>query len=194
MKKAALFIFISVLLATGCNLVSSKQSNTNDGKTASTETKNVIDYPNMPASLKQSEIQLIDAKTLKLEQYDGKVIIVNIWGTWCGPCRDEIPELMKLQEEFGSKGLQVVGLSLGRDEISEPEFKVKSFAKGTKINYDIGFLNERTRKGLNDLTPIGAVPMSYVFSKDGKIRAIFQGGGPRTVEKLRTVVEKAIDE
>ncbi len=194
MKKVSLVIFISVLLATGYLLISCKQDSSSNGKTTSTETKNVKDYPNMPASLKLSEIKLLDEKTLKLEQYEGKAIIVNIWGTWCGPCRDEIPELMKLQDEFGGKGLQVIGLSLGRDEISEPEFKVKSYATATKINYDIGFLNEDVRKGLNDLAPIGAVPMSYVFSKDGKIRAIFQGGGPKTVEKLRATVEKVIGE
>jgi thiol-disulfide isomerase/thioredoxin len=190
MKKTALFIFLIVVLSTACNSVSSNQK-VSGNDNSSTLTK---DYPTMPASVMQNEIQLLDGKTLKLEQYQGKAIIVNIWGTWCGPCRMEIPELMKMKEEFGGKGLEVVGLSLGREDISEPESLVKSYATATKINYDIGFFTEEIRTGLNKIAPIGAVPTSYLISKDGKIRAVFQGAGPKTIEKLRAAVEKAVNE
>jgi hypothetical protein len=71
---------------------------------------------------------------------------------------------------------------------------VKSYVEATKINYDIGFFTAEMRTGLSDIAPIGAVPTSYLISKDGKIRAVFQGAGPKTVEKLRAAVEKAINE
>jgi thiol-disulfide isomerase/thioredoxin len=195
MKKSALIIFLSVVIATGCKSVASKQNLSNNSNSPSNGNSSLAkDYPMMPAIVMQNEIKLLDDKTLKLEQYQGKVIIINIWGTWCGPCRMEIPELMKLKDEFGDKGFEVVGLSLGRDEISEPEAKVKAYAESTKINYDIGFFTAEMRKGLNDIAPIGAVPTSYLISKDGKIRAVFQGAGPATVQKLRSAVEKAVNE
>jgi thiol-disulfide isomerase/thioredoxin len=195
MKKKVLFIFLSVVLATGCNSVSSNQkASGNDSSSSNGSSTLTKDYPTMPMSVMQNEIQLLDGKTLKLEQYQGKAIIVNIWGTWCGPCRMEIPELMKMKDEFGDKGLEVVGLSLGREDISEPESLVKSYATATKINYDIGFFTEEIRTGLNKIAPIGAVPTSYLISKDGRIRAVFQGAGPKTIQKLRTAVEKAVSE
>jgi thiol-disulfide isomerase/thioredoxin len=199
MKKLALFVVLSVVLSTGCNLVSSQQKGPSDGSFASNSTSasnssKEKDYPMMPASVMQNEIKLLDDKTLKLEQYQGKAIIVNIWGTWCGPCRMEIPELMKLKDEFGDKGLEIVGLSLGHEDITEPESEVKAYVTATKINYDIGFFNAGMRTGLSNIAPIGAVPTSYLISKDGKIRAVFQGAGPKTVEKLRAAVEKAVSE
>ena len=99
MKKLLLVIFISVVFATGCNLISSQKTGSSNGNSASNGT--AIDYPPMPASVRQNEIQLLDGKTLKLEQYEGKAIIINIWGTWCGPCRAEIPELMKMSASCG---------------------------------------------------------------------------------------------
>jgi thiol-disulfide isomerase/thioredoxin len=195
MKKTALFIFLSVVLSTGCNSVSGNRNVSGNDNSSSTGTSNSTkDYPPMPASVMQNEIQLLDGKTLKLEQYQGKAIIVNIWGTWCGPCRMEIPELMKMKEEFGDKGLEVVGLSLGREDISEPESLVKAYTTATKINYDIGFFTEEMRTGLSKIAPLGAVPTSYLISKDGRIRAVFQGAGPKTIEKLRASVEKAVSE
>jgi thiol-disulfide isomerase/thioredoxin len=187
MKKLALFIFLTVLLSTGCNLVSSKQ-------TPSADNGQSKDYPLMPASVMQSEIKLLDGKTLKLEEYAGKVIIINIWGTWCGPCRMEIPELMKLQDEYRDKGFQVVGLSLGRDEISEPESLVKSYVTATAINYDIGFFTAEMRTGLSKIAPLGAVPTSFLISKDGRIRGVFQGAGPSIVQKMKIAVDKAANE
>ncbi len=195
MKKTALFIFLSVVLSTACNSVSSNRNTLgNDNSSSNGSSTLTKDYPVMPASVMQNEIQLLYGKTLKLEQYQGKAIIVNIWGTWCGPCRMEIPELMKMKEEFGDKGLEVVGLSLGREDISEPESLVKSYTTATKINYDIGFFTEELRTGLNKIAPLGAVPTSYLISKDGRIRAVFQGAGPKTIEKLRASVEKAVNE
>ncbi len=195
MKKLALFICLSVVLSMGCKLATGQQKGPTDANSSSVGTKDATkDYPMMPASVMQNEIKLLDGKTLKLEQYQGKAIIINIWGTWCGPCRMEIPELMKLKDEFGDKGLEVVGLSLGRDEITEPEPVVKSYVTATAINYDIGFLNAGIRTGLSDIAPIGAVPTSYVISKDGKIRAVFQGAGQKTIDKMRAAVEKAVSE
>lgn len=191
MKKLALFIFLSIVLSTGCKFASEQQKSSSDANSAANSAK---DYPMMPVSVMQNEIKLLDGKTLKLEQYQGKAIIINIWGTWCGPCRMEIPELMKLKDEFGEKGLEIVGLSLGKEDITEPEFKVKSYVEATKINYDIGFFNEEMRKGLNDIAPIGGVPMSYLISRDGKIRAVFQGAGFATVQKLRQAVIKVVNE
>src|ERR1043166_3997207 len=64
-----------------------------------------------------------------LAQWRGKVLLVNFWATWCGPCRDEMPELVRAQRDLGPKGLQVVGIA-----IDQPD-KVARFARELDLNY-----------------------------------------------------------
>jgi cytochrome c biogenesis protein CcmG/thiol:disulfide interchange protein DsbE len=102
-----------------------------------------------------------DGKQLKLSDYKGKVVLVNFWATWCGPCRMELPDLVKLQSEFGSKGFTVIGLSRDTDIAT-----ANTFAKEQKLNYPI-------LKGTDDImvnfgSPDG-IPASYLVGKDGKV-------------------------
>ena len=65
----------------------------------------------LPASINDAELKAVSGAPIKLSNYAGKVLVVNLWATWCGPCRLEIPELVKLHKEFRSEGLEIVGLS-----------------------------------------------------------------------------------
>src|SRR6185295_12016421 len=71
--------------------------------------------PGVPAALSSNVLaaKLKTAKggTMSLSDYSGKVMLVNLWATWCGPCRNEIPELVKTHKEFGPKGFEIIGLS-----------------------------------------------------------------------------------
>jgi len=53
----------------------------------------------------------INGREIRLSNYRGKVVLINFWATWCPPCRKEIPELIKLQRDYGSRGLQVIGVT-----------------------------------------------------------------------------------
>jgi peroxiredoxin len=66
-----------------------------------------------------------------LAQWKGKVILVNFWATWCGPCREEIPELSEINQRYKEKGFAVVGISL------DDSAKIKDFMKQTSINYQV---------------------------------------------------------
>src|SRR5688500_4642051 len=72
----------------------------------------------LPVTVRDAQLKAVNGKPIKLGDYSGKVLVVNLWATWCGPCRSEIPELVKLYQEFRPQGLEVVGLSTEDPEAS----------------------------------------------------------------------------
>jgi thiol-disulfide isomerase/thioredoxin len=143
----------------------------------------------LPASALETELEAIpDGKAFKLSDLKGKALIIDLWATWCGPCRTSTPELVNLQKEFGPKGLEVIGLDIDPDD-DTPE-KVKAFAEEFKINYKLAFAQ---RELAVSLMRGGNIPQSIVVGRDGKIVDHFIGFSPvRTPEKLRAAVEKAL--
>jgi thiol-disulfide isomerase/thioredoxin len=105
----------------------------------------------------------IDGKEVKLSDYKGKIVILDFWATWCGPCRRGIPDLVSLQKEYKNK-LVVIGISL--DKVSGTDKDVKPFIKEYKINYPVIWGNEKVTKDYGD---IQAIPTSFVINQDGNI-------------------------
>ena len=65
----------------------------------------------LPQNVRDAELVAVSGDPIKLSDYSGKVVLVNLWATWCAPCRIEIPELVKLHKEFQAQGVEMVGLS-----------------------------------------------------------------------------------
>ena len=101
----------------------------------------------------------LEGRTASLSDYKGKVVLVDFWATWCDPCKDEIPELVKLQNDLGSKGFVILGVSM--DEETEA---VAPFAKATKINYPV-ILNGGERSPTGWVVP--GLPTAYLIGRDG---------------------------
>ena len=109
-----------------------------------------------------------DGKTVKLSDLKGKVVIVDFWATWCGPCRRGIPDLIELKKKYGSKGFEIVGVSVDTDTKDE----VVPFMKAQKINYPIVYGNMNVYQQYGG---IRAIPTSFVIDKQGKIVASYEG-------------------
>ena len=120
-------------------------------------------------------------KPQKIDQWRGKVVVVNFWATWCAPCRKEIPMFVKMQEKYGSKGLQFVGISI--DQVD----KTSEFARYFDVNYPnlIGTFDavEISRLAGNKQ---GALPYTVILDRRGRISATELGG--LTQEKLEALV------
>jgi thiol-disulfide isomerase/thioredoxin len=86
-----------------------------------------------PVPVPTFELEAMDGTSYAMEDRKGKVVIINFWATWCGPCRFEIPELVELQEEYGPEGFEVLGISMddGGFEVVRP------FAEEMNVNYPI---------------------------------------------------------
>jgi thiol-disulfide isomerase/thioredoxin len=99
---------------------------------------------------------------VKLSNFKGKVILLNFWATWCGPCRAEIPSLVQLQQQYG-KDLVVLGVS-----VDDPVEKLKPYATEMKMNYPV--LVGNGREDVQDAYgPLWGIPVSVFVARDGKI-------------------------
>jgi thiol-disulfide isomerase/thioredoxin len=123
----------------------------------------------------------ISGKPLSLNEIKGKVVIVDFWATWCGPCVMSIPELVDLQDKYKAKGLVVVGISVDDDKVSKGE--LIAFKEKMRINYRILRANNKVYEDYFGRTSGFSIPTLFVIDRDGKVRDRFVGFTPGVVEK-----------
>ena len=127
----------------------------------------------LPANVRSARLRTTDGGTISLADYSGKVVLVNLWATWCGPCRVETPELVRLHKEFQSQGVEMVGLSTEDPDRSAES--VKSFVKAFQVDYHIGWAPAEVAISLMQLTGRDAIPQSFIISRDGRVLKQFVG-------------------
>ena len=106
--------------------------------------------------------------TRRLSDYKGKVVLLNFWATWCPPCRAEMPDLVKWQREFRSKGLQVIGITYPPTELRE----VRRLVRGIHVNYPV-LLGSKETKDLFDSSE--TMPVTVVIDREGHVRDRIEG-------------------
>jgi len=121
--------------------------------------------PPRPAQLTVKDIH---GRYVRLSDYRGKVVLVNFWATWCPPCRKEIPDLIRLQREYRSRGLQIIGVTYPPQKLAE----VRRFVQRAKVNYPVALGTEETKSRLSRSE---ALPTTIVIGTDGRIRDIIEG-------------------
>src|SRR5262249_40292284 len=100
----------------------------------------------LPENIMQARINLLDGQKTKLADYSGKVLVVDLWATWCGPCQQEIPHLVEIAKEYKGRGVEVIGLTSENPETDSET--VKKFSESFNINYPIGWADEEMQIGL----------------------------------------------
>ena len=116
----------------------------------------------------------LEGKTVSLSSYKGKIVLLNFWATWCGPCKAEIPIFVELQDKY-QEDLVIVGFSV--DDTAD---KAKAFADEYQINYPI-LLGEGREDVQDAYGPIWGIPASFLISKDGKVCRKHLGIAPKAV-------------
>lgn len=145
----------------------------------------------LPASITDAELKAVSGAPIKLSTYNGKVLLVNLWATWCGPCRLETPELVKLHKEFRSQGVEVVGLSTENPDASAD--KVREFVHNFDVDYRIGWATPELAITL--MQGRDAIPQSFVISRSGRIMKRFVGFNPMdTPNQIRAAIQEALDD
>jgi len=145
--------------------------------------------PDLPPAVSVVPLKDVKGGSFKLADFFGKVAVINLWATWCGPCRREIPELVKLNKEFHSRGVEMIGLSTENPEASAE--KVRKFIQDFQIDYRIGWAPVEV--GVPLMQGHQAIPQTFVISRDGWILKHFRGFSPaNTSAQLKQALEDAL--
>lgn len=127
-----------------------------------------------------------DGKVIKLSNYKGKLLLINFWASWCGPCRAEIPTLTKLQETYKDKRFTIIGLAMESKEDAD------KFIKGQSINYPNAYGEESIKKILEKYgNPDGILPFSVLVNPQQNIISIYPGIIGET--KMQRVLGRLLD-
>jgi thiol-disulfide isomerase/thioredoxin len=130
-------------------------------------------------------------KIIQREPNDKRPLLINFWATWCDPCREEFPDLVKVDSDYRSKGLNFVAVSL--DDITDIKTAVPKFLSEMKATMPVVLLNvndpEPAIKAVDDKWD-GELPATFLYDKDGKV--IFRHFGKIKPDELRAVLDKAI--
>lgn len=112
----------------------------------------------------------INGKPHKATDWQGKVVLLNFWASWCPPCKREIPMLKELQHQYGNQGLQIIGIA-----IDDPE-RVRNYLKNTPVNYPIMVGEDDTMRVAIEYGNFdGVLPYNVIIGKDNNIHAIHMG-------------------
>jgi thiol-disulfide isomerase/thioredoxin len=148
----------------------------------------------LPVGLRETSVKTIDGESLKLSDYADKVVVLNIWATWCGPCRLEMPELVKISNEYKARGLVVLGIATTYNEQNDPQ-RVKNYVKSQNVPYKIIWDDGTLAAPLVEAVQARSViPQSFVISRDGRIVKHFSGFNVyQTPQLMRQAIEDSLN-
>ena len=143
-----------------------------------------------PAEVREIDLEGLK-KILQRDPKDTRPLLINFWATWCDGCREEFPDLVKIDEEYKGKGLNFVAISL--DDKADVQTKVLPFLKEMKARMSHVLLNVNDPEPsihLVDPTWQGDMPATFLYDKDGKL--VFKFFGRIKPDELRAAVDKAL--
>ena len=110
----------------------------------------------------------LQGHTVRLSRYRGKVVLLNFWATWCPPCHAEMPDLVNWQKQYGSRGLQVIGVTYPPTKLRE----VRQFVRSIRVNYPV-LLGSKETKALFNSTE--TLPVTIIIDREGRVRDNIEG-------------------
>lgn len=159
--KTVFLIVLTLLYFSVITFASTRrQIKTQKPKKTEARVKNTADYGKYNFTFRT-----LGGKTIHLSDYAGKVVLVNIWGPWCSPCKMETPGFVRLYDKFHAKGFDILGVA-----IQTSESDVRSFMGKYKVRWQIGIKDE-IAKAYNTI----GIPQSYLFNRDGSLIKEFVG-------------------
>ena len=192
LRLACTVIAFGLLAAFGVSSCNSNDPSSNPASASrSSATPNRTGITTLSPPILQAENRAASGAPIKLGDYSGKVLLVNLWATWCGPCRMETPELVKLNKEFRDRGVELIGLSTEDPDASAQS--VSDFVREYKVDYQIGWATREVALGL--MQGRTNIPQSFIIARDGRIVRRFIGFSPTsTPVQLRQAIEQALVE
>lgn len=185
--KTYLVFPVILLLVWGC---SSDDSNSQK-KTKSTTVEQLDPYSaplyaaQNEAKAKDFNVELVSGNQFQLAKQQGKVVLLNIWATWCAPCLEETPELVDLYNKYQDQGLVILGVSIDEQGMSV----VEPFIKKYEVNYPM-VIDDGTI--MDKYGPTMGIPTTYIVDKKGDLR--YFAVGAVTIKELEPRIKALLDE
>ena len=201
-RNTAFFFLLAAAIVglVGCSDTVTSQKGPSDGSPAngSNNTQTKVDeakkqnpnYRPIEKAIDEAEIKAVDGTTFRVADKRGKIILLNLWATWCGPCRAEMPVLVRMQENYRGRDFEVIGLNTD-DETPE---EINEFAGKMKLNYTLAWSDTALYTALLRISKFGGIPQSFIIDRDGNLRGVFRGAGPADIKKMEELVELILNE
>jgi len=136
--------------------------------------------PPSPSLAPDFTLKTLDGKELTLSQLKGKVVLLDFWATWCGPCRESIPHLIQLYKSYRESGFELVGMNVDRGDIET----VRRFVKAMDIPYPIVNPPEDMVRSYR----VTGIPATFLIDKEGRIRERMAGFNRTIAQQLTAKV------
>jgi thiol-disulfide isomerase/thioredoxin len=133
-------------------------------------------------------LEALDQSTFRLADFSGKVIVVNLWATWCGPCRREVPDYEQVRKHFADRGVEFIALTT--EDPTTTRARVQKFVRDFNFKFRIGWADGETARTLMNGRNI--IPQTLVIGADGRVISHWSGYSPQNGDRLRTAIEKAL--
>lgn len=144
----------------------------------------------LPESILKRQIKSLDKGSFRLADFAGSVIVVNLWATWCGPCRMEVPDYEQVRKEYAGRGVEFIGLTTEDPRTSSE--RVKQFVRDFNFGFRLGWADRET--ALTLMNGRNIIPQTLVIAADGHIVSHWRGySRSQSAERLREMIERALE-
>jgi thiol-disulfide isomerase/thioredoxin len=143
----------------------------------------------LPEGLLNHKLQAIDDSTFRLADFGGKVIVTNVWATWCGPCRREVPDYEKVRKEYTGRDVEFIALTT-EDPLAARD-KVRKFARDFHFSFRIGWADRETARVL--MNGRNGIPQTLVLGTDGHVLTRWVGySAQHSSDRLRAAINQGL--
>lgn len=151
----------------------------------------IVESGVLPQSLINRQLIALDRGSFRLADFSGKVIVVNLWASWCGPCRMEVPEYEQVRKKYAGRGVEFIALTTEDPRTSSD--RVKQFARDLNFGFRLGWADRETAVTL--MSGRSVIPQTLVIAPDGRIVDHWRGySRGRSGEHLRETIERALSQ
>ena len=143
----------------------------------------------LPENLRERQIKTLDNSSFRFADFHGKVVVINLWASWCGPCRREVPEYEKVRKAYAGRDVEFIGLTTEDPRTSSD--RVNKFLRDISFGFRLGWADRETARTL--MNGRNSIPQTLVIDADGRVVNHWSGYSPgQSGNKLKQTIDQAL--